>query len=68
MRRSTGRHPQAARLRQGHFFGTDGNGRGVLADHAGHTDVADRGGVATLVSVSIGVWGMAGYFGGRSMR
>ena len=53
---------------KGHFFGTDGNGRDMLARTMLGTQMSlIVAGVATLVSVSIGiVYGAAaGYFGGR---
>jgi oligopeptide transport system permease protein len=53
---------------KGHFFGTDGNGRDMLARTMLGTQMSlIVAGVATLVSVSIGiVYGaVAGYFGGR---
>ena len=53
---------------KGHFFGTDGNGRDMLARTMLGTQMSlTVAAVATLVSVSIGiVYGaVAGYFGGR---
>lgn len=53
---------------KGHFFGTDGNGRDMLARTMLGTQMSlIVAAVATLVSVSIGiVYGaVAGYFGGR---
>lgn len=53
---------------KGHFFGTDGNGRDMLARTMLGTQMSlVVAGVATLVSVTIGiVYGaVAGYFGGR---
>jgi oligopeptide transport system permease protein len=54
---------------KGHFFGTDGNGRDMLARTMMGTQMSlIVAGVATLVSVAIGiVYGaVAGYFGGRA--
>lgn len=53
---------------KGHFFGTDGNGRDMLARTMLGTQMSlIVAGVATMVSVTIGiVYGaVAGYFGGR---
>lgn len=53
---------------KGHFFGTDGNGRDMLARTMLGTQMSlTVAAVATLVSVSIGIiyGAVAGYFGGR---
>jgi oligopeptide transport system permease protein len=53
---------------KGHYFGTDGNGRDMLARTMLGTQMSlTVAGVATLVSVIIGITygSIAGYFGGR---
>ena len=53
---------------KGHFFGTDGNGRDMLARTLMGTQMSlTVAAVATLVSVAIGITygAIAGYFGGR---